>query len=254
MEEKLILRQLGVCVLIPAYNCETTIENVVKSVLEYTDDIIIVNDGSVDNTAKVLSSFSQSIDIVSYKKNKGKGYALKQGFKRAKKRGFSYALTLDADGQHLADDIPKFAAAISQYPKTLIVGTRNFNHPNMPEGNRFANKFSNFWFTVQTAHFLADTQTGYRLYPLNKMWGISPFTNRYEAELELLVRCAWNGIRIVGVPINVHYPDKEERISHFSPKKDFFRISLLNTILCLLAVVYGYPSMGIRKFVKSIKP
>jgi len=240
------MRDLEICVLIPAFNCEKTIAAVVNSVLQYTSDVIVVNDGSTDNTENILSSFGKRIISISYKKNKGKGYALKQGFYEANKRGFSYILTMDSDGQHLAEDIPTFVDAISLCPNRLIVGARSFNHPNMPQENIFANKFSNFWFSLQTAHKLPDTQTGYRLYPLKKMGKMKPFTNRYEAELELLVRCAWKGIRIDSVDIQVHYPAKEERVSHFRPKKDFFRISLLNSLFCLLAIIYGYPSMLIR--------
>ncbi len=246
-----VMHQFGMCVLIPAYNCEKTIKDVVKSVLQYTLDIIVVNDGSVDNTASILSSFGDSIILISYKDNKGKGYALKQGFNEANQRGYSYVLTLDSDGQHLAEDIKIFVDSISRHPDTLIVGARSFDHPNMPHGNIFANRFSNFWFTLQTAHKLPDTQSGYRLYPLKRMGRMRPFTHRYEAELEILVRCAWRGIRIIAVPIQVHYPVKEERVSHFRPKRDFFRISLLNTLFCILAVVYGYPSMLIHKIIRK---
>ena len=234
------------CVLIPAYNCEKTIENVVKSVLQYTSDIIVVNDGSIDNTENRLLQFEKKIILISYKKNMGKGYALKLGFNEANKRGFSCVLTVDSDGQHLAEDIPHFIDAIRLNPNTLIVGSRSFDNPNMPQGNIFANKFSNFWFRLQTAYKLPDTQTGYRLYPLKRMKKMRPFTHRYEAELELLVRCAWKGIRIISIPIQVYYPAKEERISHFRPQKDFLRISLLNSLFCLLAIIYGYPSMLIR--------
>lgn len=244
----LIMRELGICILIPAYNCEQSIAAVVQSVLQYTADVIVVNDGSTDNTENRLTSFGENIVLLSYKTNKGKGYALKQGFYEAKKRGFSYVITIDSDGQHLAEDIPVFVDAISLYPNTLIIGARSFNHPNMPDGSIFANKFSNFWFTLQTAHKLPDTQSGYRLYPLKKMGKMRPLTHRYEAELELLVRCAWRRIGIKSVSIQVFYPEKEKRISHFRPKKDFFRISVLNTVLCLLSVIYGYPSMLIQRF------
>jgi len=236
-----------ICILIPAYNCGKRIENVIKSVLQQTSDVIVVDDGSTDDTANVLSLFEKQIILISYKKNKGKGYALKQGFNEANKRGFSHVLTMDSDGQHLAEDIQIFVNEANRFPNALIVGSRSFDHPNMPKENIFANKFSNFWFTLQTAHKLPDTQTGYRLYPLKRMGKMKPFTNRYEAELELLVRFSWKGIPLKSVPVQVHYPVKEERISHFRPKKDFFRISLLNTLFCLLSIIYGYPSMLIRK-------
>jgi glycosyltransferase involved in cell wall biosynthesis len=245
-----IMRQNKVCVIIPAYNCEKTIKDVLLSVLKYTSDVIVINDGSIDNTVNVLLSFEQII-LVSYLKNKGKGYALTQGFNEAVKRGFDYALTLDADGQHKTDDVITFLNAMQQHPNALIVGARSFNHPNMPQGNVFANKFSNFWFTLQTANKFPDTQSGYRLYPLKKMQRMRPFTHRYEAELELLVRCAWKNIALLAIPIQVYYPTKADRVSHFRPKKDFIRISLLNTILCLLAIVYGYPSMAIRKIIMN---
>jgi hypothetical protein len=79
------------------------------------------------------------------------------------------------------------------------------------------------------------------------MKGMRPFTSRYEAELELLVRAAWRNIPQVPVAIQVYYPKEEERITHFRPGKDFLRISLLNTVFCFLAVVYGYPARLIRK-------
>jgi len=96
---------------------------------------------------------------------------------------------------------------------------------------------------------LPDTQTGYRLYPLEKMKRLRPFTSRYEAELEMLVRCAWRGIKLVSLPVRVYYAPDGERMSHFRPGVDFFRISLLNTLFVVLAVVYGYPAKLVRKMV-----
>ncbi|MDR0363983.1 MAG: glycosyltransferase family 2 protein [Bacteroidales bacterium] len=242
-----MMNEYKITTLIPAYNCATTIESVIASLLGYTPNLIVVNDGSTDGTKKVLEKFKDRIVLVSYEKNRGKGYALKKGFDKSVEMGFDYALTLDSDGQHAASDIPVFLEAVQKNPHALIVGARPFDHPNMPQGNIFANKFSNFWFMAQTAHKLPDTQTGYRLYPLKKMKKIRPLTHRYEAELELLVRCAWKNINILSLPVTVYYPPREERTSHFRPKKDFVRISLLNTLLCILAVVYGYPSILIRK-------
>ena len=117
-------------------------------------------------------------------------------------------------------------------PGALIVGERtNLEKAERSRGSRFANRFSNFWFALQTGHRLSDTQSGYRLYPLKKLPPLGLLTSRYEAELELLVFASWAGVRLVRENVNVYYPPREERVSHFRPARDFARISLLNTIL-----------------------
>ena len=233
--------------LMPTYNNGGTLRDVVERVLPFCADVIVVNDGCTDHSAEILASFGERITVVDYGRNRGKGYALKQGFKKAKSKGFDYALTLDSDGQHFPEDIPLFVNELEKHPNALIVGSRNLNQENMPGGNTFANKFSNFWFKVQTGIDLPDTQTGYRLYPLRNMSGLALLTSRYEAELELLVFSAWRGTDLIPIKINVFYPKGEERVSHFRPFWDFFRISVLNTVLCVVALVYGWPSRLIRK-------
>ena len=200
------LKARGICVLIPTYNNVGTVEHVVREALSYCDDVIVVNDGSTDGTSELLDSIS-SITVVSYPKNRGKGYALKTGFKKALEMGFSYA----------------------------------------------TNKFSNFWFYIQTGRKLDDTQTGYRLYPIKKLYGLSLLTSKYEAELELLVFSSWHGVELVQIPVHVYYPPREERVSHFRPGWDFFRITVLNTVLCFLAVVYGLPLRFFRWLLKYVR-
>ena len=253
------LRRNRICVVIPTYNNAGTLRDVVSETLKYCSDVIVVNDGSTDSTAEILSSID-GIDIVSYPDNQGKGTALKRGFKRAKNRDFTYAITIDSDGQHYPEDIELFAKAIIENPGSLIIGQRDLSNVDINGKSSFANKFSNFWFHVQTGMNLKDTQTGYRAYPLDKLYGLSILTSRYEAELELLVYAAWNGVNIVSIPIRVYYPPQAERVSHFKPALDFTRISILNTILCGGAVVYGLP-MRIwnvfsqkRLFNKDFKP
>lgn len=246
-ETKAILSERRVGVLIPAYNNEKSVVQVVESVLPFCEDVIVVNDGSTDQTETLLKALPAAVHVVSYLPNRGKGFALRSGFDKAEELGLSAVVTMDSDGQHFATDLPLFAEACRTNEGALIVGSRSFLNPNMPQKNSFANKFSNFWFALQTAHRLPDTQTGYRLYPLRRMKGMRPLCNRYEGELELLVRSAWRAIPLKSISINVFYPAPEERVTHFRPTIDFARISLLNTVLCVLAVVYGYPSMLIRK-------
>ncbi len=244
------MRDRAICVIIPTYNNAGTVRDVVERSLAQCLDVIVVNDGSNDSTAGILSSI-EGIDIVTLNRNQGKGTALKRGFERARARGFAYAITLDADGQHFPEDIPILLDANIKHPDALIVGSRRFGDAQRSAGSRFANSFSNFWFCVQTLHRLPDTQTGYRLYPLKKLYGLSLLTSRYEAELELLVFASWHGVRIRPVEVNVYYPPAEERVSHFRPGLDFTRISLLNTLLCVLALVYALP-LGALRFLRSL--
>lgn len=239
-ELKKQLRNRRICVVIPTYNNDKTIKTVVEKCLLYCDDVIVVTDGCTDRTTDILHAID-GITIVSYAQNRGKGYALKMGFRKALEMGFSYAITLDGDGQHYPEDIPLFLKANQQHPQSLIIGSRQLEGVDRTKGSSFANKFSNFWFYVQTGRALPDTQTGYRLYPLHRLHGLSLLTSRYEAELELLVFASWHGVKLVPIPIQVYYPPRNERVSHFRPGKDFARISVLNTVLCFLAVVYGLP-------------
>ena len=245
---------LSVCVIIPTYNNAKTLREVLDAALRQNLPVIVVNDGSTDETAAVLTDFAGRVEIIAYQPNRGKGHALKNGFDRAEKLGYAYAITMDSDGQHAATDIARFTEALIRFPDALIIGQR-IVEGNMPPKNSFANQFSNFWFAVQTARRLRDTQNGLRLYPLRAMKGMRPFSSSYEAELELLVRCRWKGIRIVSVPTRVYYAPEEERVTHFRPGRDFLRISILNTILVIAAIVYGYPSMLYHSlFKRSPKP
>ena len=226
-----------ICAVIPTYNNGGTVAGVVQGVLRQDLPVLVVDDGSTDQTSEALKGLD--IKVLRHETNLGKGRALKTGLEEARRLGFRFALTIDADGQHDPGDIPALVAAAGE--KTLVVGSRNIAAEGMSSGSTFANRFSNFWFTVQTLRKLPDTQTGFRVYPLEDLPSLKLLTARYEAELTLLVFSAWKGLKLVPVPVRVYYP--ENRVSHFRPFADFFRISVLNTVLCVLALVYGYPRM-----------
>jgi len=228
------------CVLVPTYNNEQTIEKLLIDVLAYTDQVIVVNDGSTDSTPQILQKFPQ-IDLVSYAVNQGKGYGLRQGFKRAVEAGYAYAISIDSDGQHFADDLPKFLEQLESHPSSIIIGARNMGQSSVPGKSSFGNKFSNFWFWVETGLKMPDTQSGYRLYPLRMMQEIRFITKKFEFEIEVLVRSAWRGIELTHVPVRVFYAEKGKRVSHFRPFKDFTRISVLNTVLVTMALFYIKP-------------
>lgn len=255
-EQQRLLRDRGICVIIPTYNNAGTIADVVRRSLFQCSDVIVVCDGCTDNTLKILDALEVRPAIVRLEKNSGKGAALKAGFRYALEKGFAYAITLDGDAQHYPEDIPVLLAANQKHPGALIVGERkHLDAVDRSSGSKFANSFSNFWFAVQTGRYLKDTQTGYRLYPLKKLRGLSLLTSRYEAELELMVFASWHGVKLVNEQVNVFYPSREERVSHFRPGRDFLRISVLNAVLCVLAVIYGLPLAIIRKvsaFVRTV--
>lgn len=253
-QQRRMLHERGICVVIPTYNNASTIVDVVRRTREQCDDVIVVCDGCTDGTTELLQEAADGITIVSYPHNGGKGVALKKGFRKALEEGFPYAITLDADGQHFPEDIHVFLEANIRHPEAMIVGRRKgMVGVERTAGSRFANAFSNFWYCVQTAHRLADTQTGYRLYPLKKLPCLSLLTSRYEAELELMVLSSWQGVEIVSEEVNVFYPPKEERVSHFRPVKDFSRIFVLNTCLCILAIVYAYPQKLFRLLMTIVR-
>ncbi|MEX2410127.1 MAG: glycosyltransferase family 2 protein, partial [Candidatus Paceibacterota bacterium] len=235
-----------VCVLIPTYNNKKTLAKVLDEVLMETSNVIVVNDGSTDNTASILEYYPQIV-LVDYKKNRGKGVALRKGFQMARELGYDYAITIDSDGQHFADDIPVFLEAIHKEPyPILLIGNRNMKQEGVPKRSSFGNRFSNFWFWFETGIKLKDTQSGYRVYPL-KAIPKKYFTTKFEFEIEIIVRSAWNGIPVKNIPVKVYY-DQQDRVSHFRPFKDFFRISVLNTVLVFVMLLYIKPRDFFRNF------
>ena len=243
--------QLHICVIIPTYNNENSLAAVITDVAGYTNHIIVVNDGSTDNTKAIIESFA-FVQLISYDKNVGKGWALRQAFVYAMEKGYQYAITIDSDGQHFAKDLPAFVEKVLVEKNAIIIGARNMNQASVPGGSSFGNRFSNFWFRVETGMRLPDTQSGYRLYPLEPIKNMHFFTRKYEFEIEVLVRAAWKGVKILSVPVSVYYAPKEERVSHFRPYKDFFRIGVLNTILVLITLLYIKPRDILRSiFIKK---
>jgi len=235
-------------VLIPTYNNAQILRSVIEKVLEYTGRVVVVNDGSTDGTAEIIADFPQ-IHAIRHKPNRGKGYALRMGFKAAAKLGYDYAISIDSDGQHYPEDLIRFLGALDETPGALLIGARNMQEvDNVPAKSSFGNRFSNFWFWVNTGIKLPDTQSGYRCYPLEKLADKRYFTRKYEFEIEVIVRAAWSGIPVRSIAVSVFYPKPEERITHFRPFKDFTRISILNTFLVLYALLWIKP----RDFISSL--
>ncbi len=244
-------KTLKCCVIIPTYNNYKTLQQVIEDVLVYTEDVIVVNDGSTDSTSEILIQFPQ-IQQIHLSQNKGKGNALRQGFKHADSLGYRFAITIDSDGQHFPEDIPAFIEALEkeENKEVLFIGSRNMTQHGVPKKSSFGNKFSNFWFWVETGTRLQDTQSGFRLYPLFAMKKLKFYTKKFEFEIEAIVKAAWSGIKVKNIPIRIHY-ELEDRVSHFRPFKDFTRISILNTWFVLVTFFYIKPRNLFRKLKKK---
>lgn len=248
-------KELKCCVLIPTYNNERTVKKVIQDVLEYTDDLVVVNDGSTDSTPQLLAGI-QGIQLVTFPKNCGKGIALREGFKFAIAQGYEYAITLDSDGQHFAHDIPTLIHRLEKEKNILIIGARNMDQASVPGKSSFGNKFSSFWYWIITGIRLPDTQSGFRLYPIGRYKNMRFYTGKFEFEIEVMVRSAWADIHVDSEPVSVYYGS--DRVSHFRPGPDVFRITMLNTLFVLLSFFVVRPlklilNLGKKKFWKEVK-
>ena len=243
----------SVLVVIPVYNHAATLREVVVGALAF-GPVLVVDDGSADmapacvpvspGTLAAQESFAEDhplcglpVYYARHERNRGKGKAILTGAAIARKLGMTHIVTVDADGQHHTGDISAFLEAVVSQPMTFWVGRRDFNTPDVPGASRFGRAFSNFWFKVQTGQEVGDSQSGFRAYPLAALDALSLGESHYSFEVEVLVRAAWAGFRVGDVPVRVYYPPAGERVSHFRPLMDNFRLTALNTRLTTRAIM-----------------
>lgn len=219
------------CILIPVYNNPKTIAHVVREAGAFDLPIIIIDDGS-DILVETLLETDPSRFIVRHPVNRGKGVALRSGAKRAKELGFEYCLTMDGDGQHFAADIPQFLDLFEKEKNTnmMIIGVRDFETCNPPKSSSIGRSLGNFWVWVETGTWVSDTQTGFRLYPLEGLLYPSSAV-RYDFETENIVRFLWSGGTIFEVRVTTVYD--ESRVTHFHKLKDNLFMFILHTKLVL---------------------
>ena len=205
------------CIIIPVYNNANAIGSVIDGCLKQSKNVIVIDDGSTDGTTEII----QSKDVLHHKLkiNQGKGAALKAGFAIAQEKNYTYAITIDGDGQHYPTDIPRFIEHSQKHPGSLIIGERRFSE-NVTNASKIGLFFSNFFFRAATFRKAVDTQSGYRLYLVDSVSSLSLSANAYDFEIEVLIKSYWKGIPIEVLPIEVFYAKPEERISHFQVRRD----------------------------------
>lgn len=224
-------------VVIPLYNHAQTVKRIVEESLEFCKDIMVVDDGSTDLGIHKIEKLP--VNIIHFKKNKGKGAAIIAAADWAIENKFTHIITIDADGQHYAHDIPRMMEASEQNPNTIIIGKRRFGNDNadIPTYSKFGRKFSGFWAKVQTSQKIMDMQSGYRVYPLEVFGKFKIYTRRFTFEIEIIIKAIWAGFKVEEIDVDVHYPRKSERISHFRMFFDNARLSVLNTYLTIRAML-----------------
>ena len=215
---------LKVCVLIPAYNEEKHIGAVVREVLDYCPDVVVIDDGSPDDTDRVAAAAGAT--VLEHVRNQGKGAALQTGFDYARANGYDLALTLDADGQHAPSDIPAFLQAYERTHSPVLVGNRMGNVADMPWNRRFVNRFMSDLLSRVMGQYVPDSQCGFRLYH-RSAFPEGPYdahSQRFAAESEILLRLALQGRKIGAVAIQTIYGDEKSKVNPFFDTIRFFRM------------------------------
>jgi len=210
----------NVAIVIPAYNEEATIREVASRALEYCPLVIVVDDGSSDNTIGELEGVA--VTLLRNERNSGKATSLWNGMQHAMAQGAEAIITLDGDNQHDPADIPRLVAAAERLPQHVIIAARLANRENAPKARLFANNFADFWVSWAAGQWVHDSQSGFRLYPaalLNEAVREASLQHGFVFESEILIEAGRRGYPIVSVPIASVYRHGA-RASHFRPVVD----------------------------------
>ena len=215
---------LKTCILVPAFKEERHIAAVVREVLDYCPDVIVIDDGSPDDTAQVAAAAGAT--VLEHVRNQGKGAALQTGFDHARTQGYDLAITLDADGQHAPSDIPAFLQAYERTHSPVLVGNRMGDVAAMPRLRRFVNRTMSALLSRVMGQHVPDSQCGFRLYHRSAFPQGLPdaASRRYAAESEILLRLALQGRKIGAVTIQTIYGQEKSKVN---PLTDTFRFFLM---------------------------
>jgi predicted LPLAT superfamily acyltransferase len=217
-----------ILVVVPVFNNLKTVAGLVRDVLALGVPVLVVNDGSTDGSSRVIDDLA--VPHIDVPRNRGKGRAIRSALAWANERNYSHIITIDADGQHAARDIPPFIERIKEAPDKIIIGRRTFSH-DAPGRSRFGRRWSNMWIRAASGARTSDSQSGFRAYPVVPLVHMKFFGSRYEFEVEVLVRAVWAGLGLAEVDVSVQYFSGGERVSHFRMGRDNARISLMYTAL-----------------------
>jgi len=208
--------------VIPAYNEEQHVREVVISAIRHIP-VLVVDDGSIDQTAQIAERSGAT--VWRQIENQGKGAALRAGFRWALVQGYEGVITLDSDGQHDPEEIPSFVDTFHNGHKDLIIGVRQFE--KMPPARRLGNHLGRILFSWAIGHQVPDNQSGYRLVSSRLMAAcLESEESGFEFEVEMIVTCLRNGMKLDSVPIKTIYADEKSHIHPGSHIRNFIRVIL----------------------------
>lgn len=214
---------MRICVLIPAFNEAPHIANVVQRVREHVEDVVVIDDGSADGTAEIARAAGAT--CLQLPRNCGKASALRAGIAFALDHNFERVITLDGDGQHLPEDIPALLRIAKQTEADLVIGTRCFDRAVMPRSRYFSNVIGSRLASALVGCEIRDSQSGFRLFRLDKVDATKLRSRCYELEMEILIKMARSGCTIAHAPVRMIYDDGHAR-SKMKPVRDTVRVCL----------------------------
>lgn len=217
-----------VFVVIPAYNEARTIADLVQRVVKVAGDVIVVDDGSTDETAELVSKMPAR--LIRHESNRGKGESLMTGFRAALESGADAVVTMDGDGQHPPETVTALIERAREAPGCIVTGNRLHDPDSIPKARYRANLQANFWISWASGHAIDDSQCGLRLYPKAVLEAVVAKPLRrggFVFESEILIDAAAAGHRTVSVPIPALYDQEAMRPSHFRPVADIVAIIIM---------------------------
>jgi len=212
------------CIIIPSYNEGKSIEAVVKTACTYCPCVIVIDDGSKDNTAELARN--AGAEVICHEHNRGKGAALNTGFHAALEKNAAFVIAMDADGQHDPEEIPKFLEAYHRTSIPVLIGNRMTDTADMPIIRYLTNRFMSWMLSRSMGQYIPDTQCGYRLFRRDILPFLATRSERFAAESEILLRLGARGIRMDSVRIKTIYNEREKG-SKINPLVDTIRFFLM---------------------------
>ncbi len=215
---------MKICIVIPVHNEARKIGAIVKEIRSRALDVVVIDDGSTDNSHTIAQQAGAA--VISHPKKEGKGVSLRDGFSYALGRGFDGVIAMDGDGQHAVSDIDVFIERAKEHPDSVIGGNRMPDHKAMPFVRRWVNRFMSFIISSVCRQPIPDSQCGFRYIGAGVLKSIDLTSTEFEIETEVLIKSARKGFRIYAVPVETIYRDETSKINPFSDTVRFFKYIL----------------------------